>query len=188
VKLTYILPFVIVFLFVTGVIYLLNGEFNNIFVLDFSPPAKVEQIPVDSLTIVENKNPDFNLTQTASSDTPAVTIDKNPQYLEVPQNLKEPGNPFNEGIPAIDTIISPDIYTADITLPENIASDSLYQKWLKSSVILYETMDAKKAANIIRNFPISTARAILYKMKKKKAAAIISEFDSETATRIMQFK
>ncbi|MFZ0452521.1 MAG: hypothetical protein WAM24_02150 [Ignavibacteriaceae bacterium] len=65
--------------------------------------------------------------------------------------------------------------------------DTIYQKWIKQTAKLYESMDPKKAALIIKKYSESTARDIIYKMKKNKAADVLSELDPATANRIAQF-
>ena len=64
---------------------------------------------------------------------------------------------------------------------------SIRQKWIKQTAKLYESMDPKKAALIIKNYSESTARDIIYRMKKNKAADVLSELDPVTANRIAQF-
>ena len=65
--------------------------------------------------------------------------------------------------------------------------DTIYQKWIKQTAKLYESMDPKKAALIIKKYSESTARDIIYKMKKNKAADVLAELDPSTANRIAQF-
>ena len=65
--------------------------------------------------------------------------------------------------------------------------DTIYQKWIKQTAKLYESMDPKKAALIIRNYSETTARDIIYKMKKNKAAEVLSELDPVTANKIARF-
>jgi flagellar motility protein MotE (MotC chaperone) len=66
--------------------------------------------------------------------------------------------------------------------------DSTYKSWLKKTVILYEAMDAKKAAKIILTYSDNIAKDIVYSMKKKKAAEILAQLNPETVNRITRVK
>jgi flagellar motility protein MotE (MotC chaperone) len=63
--------------------------------------------------------------------------------------------------------------------------DTTYQKWIKKTGKLYESMDAKKAAKIILGYSDNIARDLLLSMRKKKAAEILSEIKPEIASRII---
>ncbi|NOX17049.1 MAG: hypothetical protein GXO87_02055 [Chlorobi bacterium] len=66
--------------------------------------------------------------------------------------------------------------------------DSSYTAWLKATVKLYESMDSKQAAKLIRNFSDSEARDLIYSMKKKKAAEILSNLSAEKVTILTRSK
>ena len=62
--------------------------------------------------------------------------------------------------------------------------DSLYNDWIKSTVKLYESMDAQQVAKLLQNFSDNEARDILYTMKRKKAAQVMSYLSTEAALKL----
>jgi hypothetical protein len=191
-KIVNALIFLAAFILVTGGIMFFNSIYANIFKFDFSPITK------DSVYIastVSPKDPGAELKnqldkkaepvekdtvkQVSKIDTaftPAPELSAKPQVIPVKNQTTE-----------TNTSQAP---KADITFSKNsnkVNVDTIYQKWVKQTAKLYESMDPQKAARIIKTYSESTARDIIYKMKKKQAADILSELDPATANKITEY-
>lgn len=196
-KLIYVMILLITFILVTGAMYYGASSYKNIFALDFSSvepdslqtktekPAvaenkQTEQVPViaknDSLinSPVPNRvNPepaDVKISASTFSDSSKALFEELRKIKELLEQ-KSQTEPVQASAP-------------DLT-KKNSMKDSVYNKWIKNSVKLYETMDSKKAAKIIQGYNDNIARDIIFSMKKKKAAEIIAEFKPELVNRII---
>ena len=112
-----------------------------------------------------------------ASDKPETQEPKVQEYSQK-NTPKDGGNqtaPFNDN----EMVISNSSVKSSV--------DTIYQQWIKQTAKLYESMDPKKAALIIKNYSEATARDIIYKMKKNKAADVLAELDPVTANRIAHF-
>ncbi|HOI28426.1 MAG TPA: hypothetical protein PLZ15_01605 [Melioribacteraceae bacterium] len=200
-KLIYVLILLIAFFMVTGAMYYGASTYKNIFVLDFTPvdsglePAKKDSTITDVTREAETPEkpapPDSSIAMNQTGASPADTADLKISASTITDNtdvLAEQINKLKEQVSLLsEKSVSPDS-------PENISqsvisvNDSVYNKWVKNSVKLYEAMDSKKAAKIIQGYNDNIARDIIYSMKKKKAAEIIAEFKPELANRIINLK
>ncbi len=204
-KILNILVFVAAFLIVTGGLIFFNSIYNNIFKFDFSPVSNKDSLSVAST--VSPNDPSVELKEQVdkkaepvggNDTTNSLALNTNmqndsvtasipnaqatPQVIPIQnksQNLSVNNQTEPEQQNGQETVIDRNIKASEV--------DTIYQKWIKQTAKLYESMDPKKAALIIRNYSESTARNIIYKMKKKQAADILSELDPVTANRIAQF-
>lgn len=194
----YILVFILAFAGTTGVIYLLNNHYENIFALNFTE-IKLEEaadstsapypIALDEYTkrvISEIKGELIDtlakLNQKVVVDTVYKEIVKDEQLLD---NLKKAEQ---EKLLADRTA---EEKTKELELLKNKMETTQgedYKQWISSTVKLYESMDSKKAAKIITNYSDNVARDIIYSMKKKKAAEILSNLNSEQIVKLTQAK
>lgn len=187
-KIIYISGFIIAFLVTTGIIYLLNTNYNNIFQFDFSPA-------IETLSAKENK-----FTANLDSLKSEMMVELKEELLDsitsVAAALKDSGKVIVNDTIRIVTIDSTRILTpveTGLTVEENnttekIEPDSVYLKWTKTTARLYESMEPGRAAKIIVNYSDNVARDIIYSMKKKKAAEILSLLNPEVANRITRAK
>lgn len=197
-KLIYILILVIAFFMVTGAMFYGASTYINIFALDFTPvesdTVMAETSKVDSTITVKSEQTPKPVSvdstkvplavRNAYQDSAAIQIsasgitDKTNEILDQLKELKSQlanNNPVIASQPVSK-------------LNSNLSTDSVYNKWVKSSVKLYEAMDSKKAAKIIQGYNDNIARDIIYSMKKKKAAEIIAEFKPDKANRIINLE
>ncbi len=202
-KILNIVVFVAAFLIVTGGLIFFNSIYNNIFKFDFASVSNKDSLSVASTVSpndpsvelkeqadkkaepVGGKDTTNNMSLNMPKDTVNASIPKaqaNPQVIPIQnksQNFSINNQTDLEQQNGMETVIDGNIKASEV--------DTIYQKWIKQTAKLYESMDPKKAALIIRNYSESTARDIIYKMKKKQAADILSELDPITANRIAQF-
>lgn len=203
------LPFIFAFLVVTGVIIYLNGQYNNIFQLDFSPRNQISQQRNNSHKVSENKNlPTKDDEQKQVSDSlslPESTSDtvftaslmeqKKISEKEIRPDLKElskkelenqlekkPNPEFEELEPKFASNNSDQFNSSKLQ-----KQDSSYTNWLKKVSKLLEQMEPSKASKIIQNYSDNVARDIIYTMNKKSAAKIVSELSPEIAQRIIRY-
>ncbi len=212
-KLSNILVFVAAFIFVTIGLIFLNSIYSNIFKFDFSPVTAGDLLPAAST--VSKNDPGIEMNKQLSKkaepigekdSTKSLSLAKDssiapppsakliPQVVPVknkPGDSKELANPeaSQKNPEAAESQIVPVNENEIVINKTNSGStvDTIYQKWIKQTAKFYESMDPKKAALIIKNYSVSTARDIIYKMKKNKAADVLSELDPATANRIAQF-
>ena len=169
----YVLVFALAFAGTSSAIYVLNQKYVNIFGFDFREASLIqdamayqalmngdELITVDSL-FVEQSNTlgeeDLKVTKKVSDEPSA----------EEKQKLKKQ----NEKLERLGK--------------EALAKKAASRKsWLKSTIKMYEAMQADKAAKLLASIPDKDARDILYSMKKKKAAGILSSLNKETVIRL----
>ena len=197
---SYAFIFAFAFLGITGVIYFLNNNFENIFAFNFGPPQEKKEEP-----IVERK---LNL------DNSKLDAYTKKVIKEVQNELMASLAKYNKGGYA-DTVykevvkVVPDpqvvdslntVIRAKKEVEKNFAEKEKeleklrealglnnkkeYNDWIASTVKLYESMDAKQAAKIITNYSDNVARDIIYAMKKKKAAEILSNLNSEQIVKL----
>jgi MgtE intracellular N domain len=204
-KILNILVFVAAFILVTGGLIFLNSIYNDIFKFDFSPISNKDSLSVAST--VSPNDPSVEIKEQAVKKAKPLDAKDTTNNLALNVNLKNDtvtaSIPKSKAIPQVIPVQnnSPNFSVNNSTEPvqqgeqetiidRNLQSsqvDTIYQKWIKQTAKLYESMDPKKAALIIKNYSESTARDIIYKMKKKQAADILSKLDPITANRIAQF-
>ena len=179
------------FVLISFIMIILNNDFRNIYLFDFSP-IKSTQVPqgqvyqpnyketfnhmlkelksqiLDSMKTITYVANDTNKIQKANS---VLTDSINILKSKLAKNVNQ------------DSIIKPQLSARDI-----IKSDSTYRIWTKKTAALYGAMDSQKAAKIIQNYSDNVARDILYSMKKKKAAEILAYLNPETANRMTRIQ
>lgn len=194
----YVLVFILAFAGTTGVLYLLNNHYENIFEFNFTT-TKIEE-PVDSTAnqypvsldeytkrvISEIKGELIDtlakLNQKVIVDTVYKEIVKDEMLLDSLRKAEQGKLMANK---------TADEKTKELELLKNQiqATESVdYKEWVSSTVKLYESMDSKKAAKIISSYSDNVARDIIYSMKKKKAAEILSNLNSEQIVKLTQAK
>lgn len=216
-KIFNILIFVAAFIFVTIGLIFLNSIYSNIFKFDFSPIVAKDSVtvastvskndpelemnkqlskkaePVSDNDYTNNISPAVNKADSTISPAPKAKFI--PQVIPVENKIAEKEKPKSNEVlqnSSQETAGNETISTNENEMVINTANsessvDTIYQKWIKQTAKLYESMDPKKAALIIKNYSESTARDIIYRMKKNKAADVLSELDPLTANRIARF-
>lgn len=214
-KILNILVFAVAFILVTGGMIFLNSIYSNIFKFNFSPISSKDTVAVSSTVSQNDPTTEINK-QLEKKAEPVESKDSSKINLVTDSVVSPPPklNATPQVIPAVNKVNNiQDIKETTIKqnrpkqiVEEKAASapkneneiiisnnftksdvDTIYQKWIKQTAKLYESMDPKKAALIIRNYSETTARDIIYKMKKNKAAEVLSELDPVTANKIARF-
>ncbi len=213
-KITNILIFVAAFIFVTIGLILLNSIYSNIFKFDFSPITAADSLSVAStvskndpevemnkqfskkVEAIEGKDSTNNNLNFAvdSAVTPPPKAKLIPQVVPVQNKLadearikKTEAEEKNPQETQAEQLVPTNENEMIIDNNSKSSVDTIYQKWIKQTAKMYESMDPKKAALIIKKYSESTARDIIYKMKKNKAADVLAELDPATANRIARF-
>ncbi len=196
-KLIYIMILLITFILVTGAMYYGASNYKNIFALDF---ASVEPDSLQSKTekpaVTENKQtaqiPVIAKNDSVKNSLASDRVSPEPADVKISASaFSDSSNAIFEELRKIKEMLRQKDQTAPVqaSAPDltkkNSMKDSVYNKWIKNSVKLYETMDSKKAAKIIQGYNDNIARDIIFSMKKKKAAEIIAEFKPELVNRII---
>ena len=212
-KLIYIVSFLFAFVLVSGALIYFNSIYNNIFKFDFSPVKAPLLTQVKNNDPAQNQNPGADSLKKDSTKVKIDSLAVKPDSSKLgtiakqdsikndskKENLakgkkEEPKNTLaqnkNDKIsqqPAANLVQS-----VQSAIPPSIndklskaKKDSIYSSWVKENVKLYESMDSKKAAKVIKGYSDNIARDILLKMKKKKAAEILAELKPEDVTRII---
>lgn len=178
-KIAYFFIFLITFIAVTGAIYFLDQKYNNIFALDFSPAPNAKQVNTELKARVDSLNTFYKVTQVDTffiyQDTTLIyKLDSaNSVVSNLTNQLREKDQQLKEKSDAITNLNQRTV----------AVKDSAKAEWLKATVKLYETMDAKVAARIIIKYPEDLAKEIIYSLKKKKAGEILSQLDAETVSK-----
>lgn len=194
-KIIYVVSFLLAFIMVTGLLIYLNSSYKNIFTFDFTPASQIN--------IAENKTDQQIQASTEQRDTTALpetppdsmnhdlhtsNIDSASMKVKNSIAVNNSGKKIVEGKKEepLNTPVVQNVPIKPEPFEKNAAKrDSVYKLWVKSTVKLYESMDAKKAAKIILGYSDNIARDILLTMKKKRAADILAEFKPDVATRII---
>lgn len=187
----YILTFLIAFFAVTGILIVLNDQYNNIFKFDFTPRSAVdtsmvkqkipEKTKVDSLV---NKEDSLNI---VSKDSLVTGIDSSANSIKTNNLTAKPE--INNKPPVLNKEASA---ISNTQLTQNVnkskQGDSTYAKWKKATIKIYESMDSKKIAKIILSLTDNEARELIYSMKKKKAAEILSYLNPDEVKRLTRLQ
>lgn len=197
-RLIEIITFIAAFVIVTAAIIYLNSIYVNIFQLDFTPRSSVvaEVDSLDNQSAEEETVTDISQESEIDNkeEVELIPEKKEEQIVStIPEQKKAEIKPVVENKPVqIPVIEETSVSLAQNNLFEvppqtNNPVDSTYIKWVKSTAGLFESMEAKKAALIIKNYREDVARDIIYKMKRKKAAEVLAELDPYEAKRITQY-
>lgn len=194
-KIIYLVAFILAFAFVTGALIFANTMYKNIFKFDFTSVGETaqmteglqnkEQNQTDGKNGTPNEGAKPDSTKINNSGEPDSTHTisvKDTNAVAKVQKAIIDQNDVNANTVKKEVETSP---LSTVSKQKSVNNDSSYQKWIKQTVKLYESMDTKKAAKIIQGYSDNIARDILLTMKKKKAADIIAEFRPEIATRII---
>lgn len=198
-RLIEIITFVAAFVIVTAAIIYLNSVYVNIFQLDFTPRSSViaevdslDNQPAEEEVVTE-------ISQESEKDSKEEKAGIIPEKTEEQVVSNTPEQKNTEVKPVLENkpVQIPVIEETSVSLAQNDffevppqtnnPADSTYIKWVKSTAGLFESMEAKKAALIIKNYREDVARDIIYKMKRKKAAEVLAELDPYEAKRITQY-
>jgi flagellar protein FlbB len=199
-KIILIGSFVLAFIFVTSAIIYLNTIFTNIFKYDFSPvgqktvainqqPAQQNQLAkpveqkIDSTKVIPAVGDSLKKNdQAAIKDTASMIASKDTNSVAKAIKNVNDQKKIKEAITVKPEKENPVISQVLKTIAR---SDTSYNKWIKTTGKIYESMDSKKAAKIIQSYSDNIARDLLLSMRKKKAAEIVAEFRPEIAARII---
>ncbi len=197
-KMIYPIIFIAAFILVSGALIFLNSMYKNIFQFDFSPSTQILIAPGSSATSGLLKDSTFDAAknkalkdssdvtsrlQTDSTDTEAEIEDITQPELNIVDNVQS----TNQSTALTAYTDSRDTLAKREGPDGSAKVDTVYVQWIKATAAMYESMDPKKAAKIIQNYPEKIARDIIYKMKKKKAAEVLAELDPVVANRITEY-
>jgi flagellar motility protein MotE (MotC chaperone) len=210
-KLLYVLPFVLAFAVITGILMYLNSAYQNIFGFDFSPTSNLqsnadltkigtsdslkthssneETLPLDSLktdsVYAKNLKDSVRTELYIDGKTGTTNLAEQKNAADI-NNKKQQSLITGTKSQNLDSLKN----GADkqYTYNNKTLKDTTYASWIKNVTSIYEAMEPKKAAKIIQNYSDNVARDILYTMKKKTAAKIVAELNPEVANRIFRFE
>ncbi len=194
----YFLAFLMAFLGVTGLLYFASSHYKNIFKFDFTtnvPPEKAVKkvtLKVEDYQKVRNFIREKFTAEIVDSIKKMYWENKTDTVFQVivqdptlNKNLTE-ANKKNDEL--LKQLANKEEELKKIKTQSIAKPDSIYKEWLKQTVKLYETMDAKQAARVIADLQENVARDLIYTMKKKKAAEILTNMSIEKVTRITGVK
>lgn len=164
--------FLLAFIGTTAGIYFMNNKFVNMFEFDFRNAREVAM--ADSLALIATDS-------LVVSDTTFVAeshVDKNEELEKHITETKAELNKTSEKLSKREK----ELERLRKQLEEKNAAE--HEKWLKSTIKLYEAMDVNKAGQLLKSLPENEARELVYAMKQKKAAEILSNLDTETVKRL----
>lgn len=179
-KMIYLIVFLMTFIAVTSLFLLMDTKFNNIFALDFSPAPDMREVNLNLQAEVDSLKEYYKTTKIDTffvyMDTTLIAqLDTTKKEVTKLQNLLQENSKL---------ISEKENEIKNITKRTVAVKDSVRAAWLKSTVKLYETMDARTAAKIIKSYPEDLAREIIYSIKKKKAGEILSQLSPEFVSKI----
>jgi flagellar motility protein MotE (MotC chaperone) len=199
-KLIYVMILLIAFFIVTAAVYYGASNYRNIFAFDFTSVTS-DSILIKSAEsgVTENNKKEADkgtvFADTAKSTHVTNKTIQNEADIKISaSSVMDSSLIILEELKKIKELLEQKNQVVSVQNPQpdlskkNSMKDSVYSKWIKSSVKLYEAMDSKKAAKIIQGFNDNIARDIIFSMKKKKAAEIIAEFKPELANRIISIE
>jgi len=195
--LSYVFVFVLAFLFVTSALIFMNQKYRNVFAMDFrevEPNIKVvprritrremDQIRKDVYSKVreelDKKAEDQNID--SQKDDYKVKVNDNSYMISkltqqintIAQKQKKYESKRNN--------------SQEVQKQNKAKQDSVYSNWLKSTVKLYESMEAAEAAKFIPKYSDNVARDLIYSMKQKKAADILKNLNPDFVINLTQAK
>ncbi len=205
----YAVIFILAFILTSFGIIQLNSKFNNIFKFDFTSRSSIVKNAAnsnsgDSSNVATSQKEPFEVKKDNNQKSADIKIAKvdtaktvkdetgKPDESSVANNTKNIENKKSEN-KETDSVSTPANNNSTSkssnlnVIPESPKTsnvDSSYILWEKKTAKVYDSMDPKKAAKIIRNYSDNMARDIIYSMKKNKAADVLSELDPAFAARI----
>lgn len=173
------------FVVVTGVLYMMNLKFKNIWHFDFTDTVDT-LTTVDSLHLPVDTNSSYSFLDSTHvhvfQDTLIAEKIIDSTIIKRLLDSLESVHEIAAGLSAELDIKETEIENYKKAVIEK--KDSAYADWKKETVKLYNKMDPKLAAQIIQSYSDDVARDILYSIKKKKAVEILANLNSEHATRL----
>ena len=179
--LTYALVFVFAFIGTSAIIYVLNDKFVNIFQFDFRDASILD----DAMTYQSIANGDSLIT-VDSLFVENGTENYEDNYSE--QNSKAKNQQKGDIVQVKEEITKQKEKIKELEEKFTDKEKKEHKSWLKSTIKMYEAMDAGKASQLLASIPDGDAREILYSMKKKKAAEILTNLPTETVIRLTRKK
>ncbi len=174
--LTYALVFTFAFIGTSAIIYVLNDKFVNIFAFDFRDASILEDATM--YQAIANGDSLITVDSLFVEDGTETFDDESDSGNNKQQNKK------NEIAEVKEEVIKQKEKIKQLENKFNAEEEKEHKSWLKSTIKMYEAMQADKAAQLIASIPDKDAREILYAMKKKKAAEILSKLSTETVIRL----
>ncbi len=175
-KLGYILIFGFAFVIVTGMMFVMNAKYENMFRFDTRDRAAVamEKKMQDSIKVVQDSS-------RAKAVKDSLARLDNPDSLVAGNAEKSSGNLSAETEKHSEGSSSPLSASVATAAKAKLKAekDSIYAMWKRETVKLYEVMDANQIAKVLPSFSDDVARDLIYSMKKKKAAEVLSLLSPE---------
>ena len=193
-KIAYIFIFFMTFLGISGTLYFLNDNFTNIFAFDFSPAPDLKvrnhrlKAELDSLNefYIRTRIDTFYIYNDTSlvSKNNMAAVDNERLRFDLSAKEEIIKDYEKQIIEKDDLIQQLKVELEGLKTQANSENKEDHEKWLKSTVKLFEKMDAKKAAKIIESYSDNIAKEIIYSMKNKNAAEILSLLNPEKVTKL----
>jgi len=178
---TYALVFVFAFIGTSAIIYVLNDKFVNIFQFDFRDASILE----DAMMYQSVANGDSLIT------VDSLFVEDGSENFEdelSPESSKSKKQAKEDIVEVKEEVIKQKEKIKELEEKFTAKEKEEHKSWLKSTIKMYEAMDAGKASQLLASIPDNDAREILYSMKKKKAAEILSSLPTETVIRLTRRK
>ncbi len=179
--LTYALVFVFAFIGTSAIIYVLNDKFVNIFEFDFRDASILD----DAMMYQSIANGDSLIT------VDSLFVENGTEVFDDSDNAERPNSKSKEKgdiVKVKEEITKQKEKIKELEEKFTDKEKKEHKAWLKSTIKMYEAMEAKKASQLLASIPDQDAREILYSMKKKKAAEILSNLPTETVIRLTRPK
>lgn len=157
-------------------VYTFNNKYVNIFDFDFRDAAKVAL--ADSLAAIVSDSLVVSDSSLVSDPHTEKEKEFEEYYTETKVELDKTSNELSKKEKELE----------DLKAQFEEKKVAEHEKWLKSTIKLYEAMETNKAGELLSALPESEARELIYAMKNKKAAAILSSLDITTVKRLTRSK
>jgi len=180
----YAVIFFLAFVGTTAGVYLLNNNYVNMFEFDFRDPAVVEAALIKA-AIADSIA--FSMTDSLAVSDSLLVVDNNnePKGQQIKEELKHTKGELSK---VEQELSKKEKQIEQLTNQLEQKQNSEHEKWLKSTIKLYEAMETNIAGKLLSSLPDAEARELLYSIKKKKAAEILSSLDTETVKRLTRSK
>ena len=172
----YSVIFIFAFAVTSFLLYSYNKKYVNIFGFDFRDAAEVAI--ADNLASIAQE--DTLIEDSTNTDNSLLEINSELQqdYTEAKMKLDQTARELTQKEKEIE----------ELKNKLAVSHNAKHEEWLSSTVKLYESMETRKAGELLRTMPEKEARELIYSMKKKKAAEILSNLDTETVKRLTRAK
>jgi flagellar motility protein MotE (MotC chaperone) len=206
--------FVAAFAITTWGMIFLNKNFQNIFKFNFNPRTEAPINQVEEPTIPKTEKIDSfavtTLEDTTELDSPKNNYSKTEKIViqkivrdTVIQKIDNPKllsgiDSLNKVVQKLENEVSEkekqlesaqnELTSFKESLTASKENKKSYEEWLKTTVDLFEEMDARKASKLIQKYSDNEARDIIYSMRKKNAAEILSYLKPDDVIKITRAK